>query len=173
MTHEESRAKKGFSPCSVYVNSRDPSHVTVWTQNLYCYYVHEHSGSVHSLHTLFHSAMSVSTRVQYICYALTFIRLCSWAFGFSTFVTHALSFGYVLEHSGSVHFLRMHFHLDKLFLLIITIGKLPWIKIQDQMLSNTDRPLSVCKLLHFPLLLQNHRANFNQTWHKSFFGEGN
>jgi hypothetical protein len=31
---------------------------------------------------------------------------------------------------------------------------------------------SVCKLLHFRLLLQNHWANFNQTWHKSFLGEG-
>jgi hypothetical protein len=27
--------------------------------------------------------------------------------------------------------------------------------------------LSVCKLLHFRLLLQNQWANFNQTWHKS------
>jgi hypothetical protein len=32
--------------------------------------------------------------------------------------------------------------------------------------------LSVCKLLHFRLLLQNHWANFNQTWHKSSLGEG-
>jgi hypothetical protein len=33
--------------------------------------------------------------------------------------------------------------------------------------------LSVCKLLHFRLLLQNRWANFNQTWHKSSLGEGN
>ena len=32
--------------------------------------------------------------------------------------------------------------------------------------------LSVCKLLHFRLLLQNHWANFNQTWHKSSLGGG-
>jgi hypothetical protein len=32
--------------------------------------------------------------------------------------------------------------------------------------------LSVRKLLHFRLLLQNHWANFNQTWHKSSLGEG-
>jgi hypothetical protein len=31
---------------------------------------------------------------------------------------------------------------------------------------------SVCKLLHFQLLLQNHLANFNQTWHKSSLGGG-
>jgi hypothetical protein len=31
---------------------------------------------------------------------------------------------------------------------------------------------SVCKLLHFRLLLQNHWTNFNQTWHRSFLGEG-
>jgi hypothetical protein len=31
---------------------------------------------------------------------------------------------------------------------------------------------SVCKLLHFRLLLQNHWANFNQTWHKSSLGGG-
>jgi hypothetical protein len=31
---------------------------------------------------------------------------------------------------------------------------------------------SVCKLSHFRLLLQNHWANFNQTWHRSSFGEG-
>jgi hypothetical protein len=48
--------------------------------------------------------------------------------------------------------------------------------------SFSDRPLSgvrlsvclsVCKLLHFRLLLQNHWTNFNQTWHKSSLGEGN
>jgi hypothetical protein len=32
-------------------------------------------------------------------------------------------------------------------------------------------PSSVCQLLHFRLL-QNHWANFNQTWHKSSLGEG-
>ena len=35
--------------------------------------------------------------------------------------------------------------------------------------------LSVClsvNLSHFHLLLQNHWANFNQTWHKVSFGEG-
>ena len=32
--------------------------------------------------------------------------------------------------------------------------------------------LSVCKLLHFWLLLKNRWANFNQTWHKSSLGEG-
>jgi hypothetical protein len=32
--------------------------------------------------------------------------------------------------------------------------------------------LSLCKLLHFRLLLQNYWANTNQTWHKSFLGEG-
>jgi hypothetical protein len=31
---------------------------------------------------------------------------------------------------------------------------------------------SVCKLLHFRLLLQNQLANFNQTWHKSSLGRG-
>jgi hypothetical protein len=32
--------------------------------------------------------------------------------------------------------------------------------------------LSVCKLLYFRLLLQNHWANFNQTWLKSSLGQG-
>jgi hypothetical protein len=32
--------------------------------------------------------------------------------------------------------------------------------------------LSVCKLLYFRPLLQNHWANFNQNWHKSSGGEG-
>jgi hypothetical protein len=32
--------------------------------------------------------------------------------------------------------------------------------------------LSVCKLLHFILYLQNHWANFNQTRHKSSLGKG-
>jgi hypothetical protein len=36
----------------------------------------------------------------------------------------------------------------------------------------SDHLLSVCKLLHLPLLLQNHWVNFNEFWHKSFFGEG-
>jgi hypothetical protein len=31
--------------------------------------------------------------------------------------------------------------------------------------------LSVCKLLHFRLLLQNHWTNLNQTWHKLSLGE--
>jgi hypothetical protein len=42
-------------------------------------------------------------------------------------------------------------------------------------------PSSVCpsdvwrlsvRLLHFQLLLQNHWANFNQSWHKSSLGKG-
>jgi hypothetical protein len=32
---------------------------------------------------------------------------------------------------------------------------------------------SVCKLLHFRRLVQNHWVNFNQTWHKSSLGRGN
>ena len=32
---------------------------------------------------------------------------------------------------------------------------------------------SSCKLSHFHLLLQNHWANFSQTLHKAFLGEGN
>jgi hypothetical protein len=32
--------------------------------------------------------------------------------------------------------------------------------------------LSVCKLLHFRLFLQNHWTNFNQTWQKSSLGRG-
>ena len=43
----------------------------------------------------------------------------------------------------------------------------------------TCRPSSVCLSLrpfvnfsHFHLLLQNHWANFNQTWHKASLGEG-
>ena len=32
--------------------------------------------------------------------------------------------------------------------------------------------LSVCNFSHFHLLLQNHWANFNQTWHKASLGEG-
>jgi hypothetical protein len=32
--------------------------------------------------------------------------------------------------------------------------------------------LSVCKPLHFLLLLQNHWTSFNQTWHKSSLDEG-
>ena len=39
----------------------------------------------------------------------------------------------------------------------------------------TCRPSSVCPSVnfsHFHLLLQNHWANFNQTWHKASLGEG-
>ena len=32
--------------------------------------------------------------------------------------------------------------------------------------------LSVCNFSYFRLLLQNHWANFNQTWHKASLGEG-
>ena len=47
--------------------------------------------------------------------------------------------------------------------------------------SFSDQNLSVVVVVvvvvvnfsHFHLLLQNHWANFNQTWHKSFLGEGN
>jgi hypothetical protein len=42
--------------------------------------------------------------------------------------------------------------------------------------SFSDRPSSVCpsvcKLLHFRLLLQNHWTNFDQNWHKSSLGGG-
>jgi hypothetical protein len=56
----------------------------------------------------------------------------------------------------------------------IPIFSSPELKAQ---VSYSDRPLSiirlsVCKPLHFLLLLQNHWANFNQTWHKSSMGGG-
>ena len=49
--------------------------------------------------------------------------------------------------------------------------------------SSSDHNLSVVVIIvvvivvvvnisHFHLLLQNHRANFNLTWHKLFLGEG-
>jgi hypothetical protein len=53
--------------------------------------------------------------------------------------------------------------------LIGQVFSSPELKAQ---VSFSDRPLSgvrlsVCELLHFRLLLQNHWTNFNQTWHKS------
>jgi hypothetical protein len=54
------------------------------------------------------------------------------------------------------------------FLFLNQFFSSPELKAQ---VSYSDRPLSVCKLLHFQLL-QNHWANFNQTWHKSSFGGG-
>jgi hypothetical protein len=66
--------------------------------------------------------------------------------------------------------------------MFYTFFSSPELKAQ---VSYSDRPLSVvrlsvrpsvrpsvCKLLHFRLLLQNHWANFNQTWHKSSLGGG-
>jgi hypothetical protein len=35
-------------------------------------------------------------------------------------------------------------------------------------MSFSNHPLSICKLLHFQLLLRKYRASFNQTWHKSW-----
>jgi hypothetical protein len=55
------------------------------------------------------------------------------------------------------------------FTKYLTVFSSPELKAQ---VSYSDRPVSVCKLLHFRLLLQNHWANFNQTWHKSSLGEG-
>jgi hypothetical protein len=46
----------------------------------------------------------------------------------------------------------------------ITVFSSPELKAQ---VNFSDRPLSDWKFLHFQLLLMNHRANFNQTWHKS------
>jgi hypothetical protein len=43
------------------------------------------------------------------------------------------------------------------------------VSFSDGLLSGIP---SICKLLHFRLLLHNHWANFNQTWHKSSLGEG-
>jgi hypothetical protein len=46
----------------------------------------------------------------------------------------------------------------------------PEVKAQ---VSFSDRPLSVSvTLLHFQLLLQIHKANSNESWHKSSLGEG-
>jgi hypothetical protein len=46
--------------------------------------------------------------------------------------------------------------------------KLKWAILTARCLSSVR--LTVCKLLNFRLL-QNHWANFNQTWHKSSLGE--
>jgi hypothetical protein len=48
--------------------------------------------------------------------------------------------------------------------------KLKWAFLITRCPSSVRRPPD-CKLLHFRLLLQNHWANFNQTWHKSSLGE--
>ena len=44
------------------------------------------------------------------------------------------------------------------------------VSYSDRLLSIVH--LSICKLLHFLLLLQNRWAYFNQTWHKSSLREG-
>jgi hypothetical protein len=59
-------------------------------------------------------------------------------------------------------------------LFFLNIFSSPELKAQ---VSYSDRLLSVVrlsvrKLLHFRLLLQNRWTNFNQTWHKSSLGEG-
>jgi hypothetical protein len=52
---------------------------------------------------------------------------------------------------------------------------LPKLKAQAQV-SFSGHPLFIVhqseNFLHFQLLLQNHTANFNHTWHKSSLGEG-
>jgi hypothetical protein len=68
----------------------------------------------------------------------------------------------------------IHTKVNQYFLLFSS----PELKAQ---VSYSDRQLfvvhlscrpSVCKLFHFWLLLQNHWANYNKTWHKSFLGGG-
>jgi hypothetical protein len=67
--------------------------------------------------------------------------------------------------------------LMTLFIYRLLVFSSSELKVQ---VSYSDRPLSVrlfvcpsvCKLLHFRLLLHNHWANFNQTWHKLSLSEG-
>jgi hypothetical protein len=56
-----------------------------------------------------------------------------------------------------------------LFQSYIFLAHLSW-KLKQVFLI--ARCLSVCKLLHFCLLLQNHWANFKQAWHKLSFRGG-
>jgi hypothetical protein len=51
--------------------------------------------------------------------------------------------------------------MDSFFFLAYLSWKLKWAFL-----------ITRCKLLHFRILLQNHRANFNHTWHKSSLGKG-
>ena len=67
---------------------------------------------------------------------------------------------------------------SRLPILFIFLAHLSW-KFKWAFLI-TYRPSSVCPSVylsvnfsHFHLLLQNHWANFNQTWHKVSLGEGN
>ena len=55
------------------------------------------------------------------------------------------------------------------FLVFISPELKAQVSYSDRLLSvvRLSVRLSVCKLLHFRLLLQNRWANFNQTWHKS------
>ena len=59
--------------------------------------------------------------------------------------------------------------------VIVNIFSSPWLKAH--LSSFFDRMLSVCRMsgnsAHFHhLLLQNHTANFNQSWHKASFDRG-
>jgi hypothetical protein len=102
----------------------------------------------------------------------------------------SLNLGNFLKMTVSVHFLSdglMDSNYiwytdvswrDAGFLISIFFFSSPELKAQ---VSFSDRPLSgvrlsvrlsVCKLLHFRLLLQNRWTNFNQTWHKSSLGKG-
>jgi hypothetical protein len=88
-------------------------------------------------------------------------------------VTRGLGFSSLIRRTAP--FSRLMF-IERILVRIFktNIFSSPELKAQ---VSFSDRPLSgvrlsVCKLLHFRLLLQNHWTNFNQTWHKSSLGEG-
>jgi hypothetical protein len=71
-------------------------------------------------------------------------------------------------------FLKLFYICGEGFFLIISSPELrAQVSFSDRRLSVVPVVCpSVCKRLHFRLLLHSHWANFNQTWHKSTFGEG-
>jgi hypothetical protein len=77
-------------------------------------------------------------------------------------MTVSFGHGYVHTEIRTMVTVRNQAAIDWLF-------SSPELKAQ---VSFSDQPASVCKLLHFRFFLQNHAANFNQTWHKSSLVEG-
>ena len=70
-----------------------------------------------------------------------------------------------------VIFLTSYYHLNGFFRASEPKAQ---VSSSDHNLSVVRRCRCCCRrnFSHFHLLLQNHWANFNQTWHKTFLGDG-
>jgi hypothetical protein len=101
------------------------------------------------------------------------VNVISWSQPLTVYITLRYLEVFLQSHQVWGNEVWFNFVYHKTLQIVLFLAHLSWkLKWAILIARCPSVRLSVCKLLHFWLLLQNHWANFNQTWHKSSLGGG-